>query len=320
MPFFYRSHIEKILKAEECSKIHNAGIHATPTLFINVIQHFLACLINIFLKNQKAIGETDISKRRAFSSVSFSGSLTVEASLVLPIFLGAVFMLTGVFQVMTVYEEVNSYLCSTGRKLAAYSEVYDGIESADLYKLFYADLGNSGIESEYIVGGRAALIPVMTKESELIQIKLTYAVKVQGYFRQSGKVMVTDCVYVYPWLGASVGDGGNAAGNNKTELVYVAENGVVYHKDENCSYLALSIHSCRLQDISRLRNEYGAKYVQCERCGKYANGNDTVYITDSGRAWHTNRQCSGLKRDLHTMTQDEAGKSGLRPCSRCGNH
>ena len=321
MPFFYRSHTEKILKTGDSSKIYHAGIYAPPTQFIiDTIQCILTCLTNIFFKNQKAIGETDISKRRAFSSVSFSGSLTVEAALVLPVFLGAILMLTGVFQVMTVYEEVNSYLCTTGRKLAAYSEANDGIESTDLYKLFYADMKNSGINSEHIVGGSAGLMPVMTKEAELIKIKITYAVKVQGYFRQSGKVILNDWVYVYPWLGAPSGAVGDTVGSDKNGSVYVAENGGVYHKDENCSYLALSIHQCGLQDVGHLRNEYGAKYVQCERCGKYASGNETIYITDSGRAWHSDRQCSGLKRELHTMTQDEADKKGLRPCSRCGYH
>lgn len=58
----------------------------------------------------------------------------------MPIFLGAVLLLTGIFQTLKVYEQVNSYLCSTGRKLAAYSEAADGVDRGDLYKLFYADL------------------------------------------------------------------------------------------------------------------------------------------------------------------------------------
>ena len=229
-------------------------------------------------------------------------------------------MLTGVFQVMTVYEEVNSYLCSTGRKLAAYSQVFDEKEKINLYKLFYADLKNSGIESENLVGGMAGLVPVVKQESDLIQIKVTYGVKVPGYFINSRTVLITDSVYVRPWLGASIGGKGSNSDNKQTELVYVAENGVVYHKNENCSYLALSIQQCRMQDVEALRNKYGAKYIQCERCGKSANANTVVYITDSGRAWHVDRQCSGLKRNLSAMTQEEAEKKGLRPCSRCGNH
>ena len=227
-------------------------------------------------------------------------------------------MLTGIFQTLEVYEQVNSYLCSTGRKLAAYSEAADGVDSGDLYKLFYTDLRNSGIESDDIVGGMAGLVPVMTKESDLVKIKVTYFIKSGGFFGLSRNVRITDSVYIRPWLGDSPGGNKKDSDNQQSKIVYVAENGVVYHQSESCSYLKLSIRQCRQEDIQALRNKYGAKYVQCERCGKHAAGNETVYITDTGRAWHTDRTCSGLKRKLQTMTQDEAEEKGLRSCSRCG--
>lgn len=47
------------------------------------------------------------------------------------------------------------------------------LDRGDLYKLFYADLRNSGIESDDIVGGMVGLVPVMTKESDLVKIKVT---------------------------------------------------------------------------------------------------------------------------------------------------
>ena len=58
--------------------------------------------------------------------------------------------------------------------------------------------------------------------------------------------------------------------------------------------------------------------MQCERCGHVSDKNKTVFITDMGTAWHTDRHCSGLKRTMDGMSQKEAEQSGLRPCSRCG--
>lgn len=124
-------------------------------------------------------------------------------------------------------------------------------------------------------------------------------------------------MYVLPLVGSFTGKKQKRFRQSTVKIVYVAENGVVYHQSESCSYLKLSIRQCRQEDIQALRNKYGAKYVQCERCGKHAAGNETVYITDTGRAWHTDRTCSGLKRKLQTMTQDEAEEKGLRSCSRC---
>ncbi len=316
MSFFYRSHTGSVFGRKVGLKIYHAVIYAIPTLFKIILMRTYQK--NTFHKNNKAIGETDISKRRTFFSVPFSGSLTVEAALVMPIFLGAVLMLTGIFQTLEVYEQVNSYLCSTGRKLAAYSEAADGVDSGDLYKLFYTDLHSSGIQSDYIVGGKAGLVPVMTKESDLVKIQVTYFIKAGGFFGLSRNVRITDSVYVRPWLGASPGGSKKDSDHQQSKMVYVAENGVVYHQSESCSYLKLSIHQCRQEDVPALRNKYGAKYVQCEKCGRHADGNGTVYITDTGRAWHTDRTCSGLKRKLQTMTQEEAQEKGLRSCSRCG--
>ena len=98
----------------------------------------------------------------------------------------------------------------------------------------------------------------------------------------------------------------------------MAENGSVYHRDLSCTYLALSIHACSMSSVQHLRNQYGARYVQCERCGHVSDKNQTVFITDMGTAWHTDRHCSGLKRTMDGMSQKEAEQSGLRPCSRCG--
>ena len=107
MSFFYRSHTGKIFGRKVGSKIYDAVIYAIPTLLKSIITR--TCRKNIFYKNDdKAIGEADISKRRTFFSVPFSGSLTVEAALVMPIFLGAVLLLTGIFQTLEVYEQVNS--------------------------------------------------------------------------------------------------------------------------------------------------------------------------------------------------------------------
>ena len=58
--------------------------------------------------------------------------------------------------------------------------------------------------------------------------------------------------------------------------------------------------------------------MQCERCGHVSDKNQTVFITDMGTAWHTDRHCSGFKRTMDGMSQKEAEQSGLRPSSRCG--
>ena len=127
-----------------------------------------------------------------------------------------------------------------------------------------------------------------------------------------------NAVYIRPWTGESAEMYSGAGEYGQSGQVYVAENGSVYHRDLSCTYLALSIHACSMSSVQHLRNQYGARYVQCERCGHVSDKNQTVFITDMGTAWHTDRHCSGLKRTMDGMSQKEAEQSGLRPCSRCG--
>lgn len=122
MLFFYKSHTLIFSYTGHFKKIYNAVKCAIPTPILKKGVQWKK-----YLKNKKAIGETDNSKKRAVSFASFAGSLTVEAALVLPIFLSAMLLLLGLFHAMSVCSQVNHYLCMTGRKIAAYSQSEKGV-------------------------------------------------------------------------------------------------------------------------------------------------------------------------------------------------
>ena len=244
----------------------------------------------------------------------------MEAALVLPIFLSAMLLLSGLFHAMSVCSQVNHYLCMTGRKIAAYSRSEKGVDQGTLYQLFYSEIGGSGIDRDDIAGGDAGLIPraESSEQGRLIKLSIRFGIRMPGYLLPSRTIWTVETVYIRPWTGESAEMYSGAGEYGQSGQVYVAENGSVYHRDLSCTYLALSIHACSMSSVQHLRNQYGARYVQCERCGHVRDKNQTVFITDMGTAWHTDRHCSGLKRTMDGMSQKEAEQSGLRPCSRCG--
>ena len=65
------------------------------------------------------------------------------------------------------------------------------------------------------------------------------------------------------------------------QIVYVTENGLVYHMDYQCSYLQLTVRFVPYSGLEHLRNQDGGKYHACESCiyGPVVGG---VYITDYG--------------------------------------
>lgn len=133
-------------------------------------------------------------------------------------------------------------------------------------------------------------------------------------------VRIFNTVKVHAWTGKEYANEEGQAGSEEKEkepMVYVTENGSVYHKDIGCSYLDLSISHVSKNAAEGLRNHYGEKYSPCETCGKGQDQGGMVYITETGNRYHTLESCSGLKRTVRMEKQSHvSGK--MHACSRCG--
>ena len=118
------------------------------------------------------------------------------------------------------------------------------------------------------------------------------------------------------WIGRTGSGVGQTDGaDDGYELVYVAENGSVYHTDSTCTHIDLSVHAAAGSDLGRLRNVHGGKYHACEKCVGNGRVSGTIYITDEGDRYHNDAGCSGLKRTVRLLRKSEL--DGLPVCSRC---
>lgn len=89
------------------------------------------------------------------------------------------------------------------------------------------------------------------------------------------------------------------------EMVYVTPNGTVFHRDRGCNYLDLTIKSTTTREIGTLRNKNGNKYYKCKYCPKAVI--DLVYIADYGTRYHTSIGCSELKRTVEAIPISQVG-------------
>ena len=99
-------------------------------------------------------------------------------------------------------------------------------------------------------------------------------------------------------------------------MVWVTENGSVYHTDSSCSHINLSIQGFLTRVRLRgKRNQDGEKYKECEQCVGNGAAGAEVYYTKYGNRYHNSLSCKGLKRKVKLVALEQT--DGLPQCSKC---
>ena len=211
-------------------------------------------------------------------------SIAVETALVLPIFFLGMVTMISFMDIYKLQTEHLTKLCEKTKEAGMYAYVLDG-----------SGPDNITLPDFYTYEPIDGLVPLPD-------------------------VRMFNTVKVHAWTGKEYANEEGQAGSEEKEkepMVYVTENGSVYHKDIGCSYLDLSISHVSKNAAEGLRNHYGEKYSPCETCGKGQEQGGMVYITETGNRYHTLESCSGLKRTVRMEKQSHvSGK--MHACSRCG--
>lgn len=160
--------------------------------------------------------QVDLSGAKKASRRALPAGMTVEAAVVLPVFLFAVANLLSLFLVFWSYSSKEAQLHQTARQIALYAYGQeDGEPDVRLMRLtpVSAPFGIAAFRSSYVVNG---------------------------------------CV-MHKWIGYS-GDGtGEDWERQEEELVYITKSGEAYHRERSCLYLNPSI---RLADREEITADY----------------------------------------------------------------
>lgn len=166
--------------------------------------------------------------RRASLCVFKKGSLTLEASLAVPIFLCAAAVLLGLFAFTASLAKKERTLMERAQLLAVTA---GQAADADPYiRLSGTQTAKNGFPLIYVPGN------------------------ISGY------QAVVRC-----WVGYT---GESFSDHQGERMVYLTPDGEVCHSDRNCTYLQLSVHQIAFSELSAARNYSGEIYDACEYCGK----------------------------------------------------
>ena len=242
------------------------------------------------------------------------GSITIEATMLLPVFLIGMFSIVSIGKLMIFKMQMHCVLSAEATELL--NSCADGHNEAisDVHGQVIGILNDYSIDYDCIVDGCEGidLSGSRLDNTEYVEVVATYRYIPFGanildivYIPITQKcVMHAQCGYINGFLG-----------EDSDTYVYVATNSEVYHCNRECSHIRLTIVPVEGSNIIHIRNNNGAKYYSCSSC--HSNENDGIlYVTPDGNKYHNSITCSGLRRRVRAIRITDVGDR--RPCSRCG--
>lgn len=275
-------------------------------------------------------------------------SLTVEASVCLPLFLMMVwallqplFWLDRQRQAQTVTErfceelsqhEYMARLAAEGAELPQNSEETE-TEGMEEYRELLSGMDwISGIKNTalgVLLQGRLKRVLGQTEglrirdihtpdEEGNIRIETEYRERIPFFPAAGGYTVMRTAAVRRSWIGI---DGKlQSAGERSTEteedgtVVFTGAGMGRYHLYRDCHYLSNAYRMVGIGEMKTMRNAFGERYQPCARCCRGKTG-PMVCITPGGEHYHSGMSCSAMNAYIREVPLEEAEHLGC--CSYC---
>ncbi len=242
------------------------------------------------------------------------GSVTVEASIAIPLFLMAMVCMIFLLELLAIQLSVRSAMHATGKELSKDVITLPFVSTGTIEEKMVEGIGSERLEQSMIVGGASGIDggnSTIALTTGRIELDIRYSVKLPFPQFASPEISYREVLICKGFTGYT-----KNSFEDQEEVVYVSDNGAVYHLDYDCSHLQLSIHTMAATNLESARNAYGGIYHPCERC-KPDTKEAMVYVAKTGDRYHDSLSCSALKRSIHSVPISEVIGKGV--CQRCGN-
>lgn len=333
-------------KKKENKKGDNAefGIPKFLTLIKLLAQDSLSksfgCITQRFSiqKITKKIRKNSIKGISAHASQRLSGSMTVEASLVLPLFILFFLQVGSIMEMMRFHGKMEVALWEVGRETNLYATAItsglaakQGQVATNEAGQLREKLGNLVLAYTYVKGrvenylGKEYLssAPVkdgpnglqyvgseILKENDQVELVVTYLAYPKWFLEKYFPFAMENHYVGRLWTGYEIP-------KERETGYYLAENMEVFHRDRDCTHLFLRARRVKWESMLLSLNAKGKSYRACKKCVE-GEQLDFVWIAPEGDCFHARENCPGLKRTVREVSMEEA--LHYRPCTRCGKY
>lgn len=270
-------------------------------------------------------------KEMPFYASSLGASYTIEAAIIMPLFITLMVFGMFLFRVLQVETGVQQAIDISSRTMAVTlgNELNEGESDKDVEPgenntlsdeallglaigMSEAEILSKSVPVEFVDGGNAGFNFLESKvEGNYIDLKVNYTMTFPVGLLGDYSFTVSQRARNRKWIGYD-----KAENTVDSQYVYITDHGEVYHSNCNCTYLRPSVHRIPIENLESSRNNGGAKYYECQRCkNKTAHG--FVFLTDYGTAYHNDANCTEIKHNIKKVLYEEV-KDTKRPCSKCG--
>ncbi len=258
---------------------------------------------------------TDNKRKAPFYASFLRASLTIEASIIIPLFITLMVFGMYTFRVLQVHSIVQQSIDSASRTMAVtlgnVSDQGETVLLASTVAMAAIELKEREVPLEFIDGGPLGFdFLESTADGNYIDLKVNYRMSFPVGLLGDYTYEISQRARCRKWVGYDKNE-------NETDgnYVYITEHGEAYHINYFCTYLNPSVHKVAKDEVSEKRNKSGGRYEKCQRCGKTEPGG-FLYITDYGNSYHNDVNCTEIKHTIKKVLLEEV-KDTMRPCSKC---
>lgn len=271
-------------------------------------------------------------KCKAFlcASDNFSkGSLTLEAALVIPVFILFCSCIIYMFSVLNIETKLYKSMEQAARKSATSTymaeipyrdsptkaaAIYSSVNAFFLKKHLFSDDLISFADSSYISGGHKGINFYLTSyniKNHTIDFNISYKVKIPFIPLDALSFSVKQRLFFHTFSGEDISD----KKGDFTNYVYITLNGSVYHSSPYCTYLMKSASILSEDTFNSIMTSKNS-FSPCSNCVKKGSNTSNYLYCPSSCVYHTRYDCFYLNADIYKVTLESVYKD-YKICSRC---